>query len=256
MRKRIASTAVAAGLALGVAMGSSAKAADPPTQALESSTSDLTSSARPTPVPVGHPTPQAKPTPSATPTPEATPTREGMPPQGAQAPGVAAFEAAQAQARALVGAAQAQIADATARLEAAFAQQFRQAAIDRAALQHLIDQAVQAFPAPARGQVQLHIDKVIATAEQVAPRMTQEERDNAVTPPEQLGQTQQGLITGWGWGAPLGFGGLGAFGFPGMGLGWGGAWGSPFLGSFPAAGFGGCGFGMCGAGLGMGGWFW
>ncbi len=272
MRKRIASTAVAAGLALGVAMGSSAKA-DPPTQALESSTADLTSSAKPLPAPpVGKPAPQAKPQGQGQPTPQAAPTQQGMPPQGVQGPGMSAVEAAQAQTEAQAKALQAQIADATARLEAAFEQQFKQAEISREKLQHLIDQAVQAFPAQARGQVQLHIDKVIATGEQVAPQMTQEERDSAVTPPEQLGQTEQGLITGWGWGAPFGFGGLGAFGFPGaFGAGWGGlggfgfpgvglgglgAFGNPFLFSYPAAGFGACGAGLCGAGLGAGGWFW
>ena len=265
MRKTIASTAVAAGLALGVAMGSSAKA-DPPTQALESSTSDLTSSAKPLPAPpVGKPAPQAKPHGQGQPTPQAAPTQQGMPPQGAQGPGMSAFEAAQAQAEAqanaLFGAAQAQIADATGKLEAAFEQQFRQAEINREKLQHLIDQAVQAFPAPVRGQVQLHIDKVIATAEQVAPQMTQEQRDEAVAHPEELGKAQQGLITGWGWGAPYGFGGLGAFGFPGTyGAGWGwgglGGWGSPYLWSYPAAGFGACGAGFCGAGLGAGGWSW
>jgi hypothetical protein len=270
MRKTIASTAVAAGLALGVAMGCSAQA-DPPTQALESSSSDLTSSARPT-------APQAKPVPQAKPAQQASPTPQAMPiPQGIPTPDLSSFEAAaaqaQEQAKAMFGAAQAQIADATARLEAAFAKQFQQAAIDRAALGRLIDQAVQAFPEPARAKVKLHIDEVIETGQQVAPQMTPEERNNAVTPPEQLGQTQQGLIAGWGWGAPLGFGGLGAFGFPGMfggfgfpgGLGWGGlgAWGAnPALWSFPAVGFGGCAAGLCGTGLGMGGvlgaggWFW
>jgi hypothetical protein len=249
MRKRIASTAVAAGLALGVAMGNSAKA-DPPTQALESSSSDLTSSARPT-------APQATPAPQASPAPQAAPTPQGMP-----TPDMAPYEAAREQAKAMFGAAQAQIADATARLEAAFAKQFQQAAIDRAKLAHLIDEAVQAFPAAARGQVQLHIDKVIETGEQVAPQMTQEERDKAVTPPEHLGATHEAQLAGWGWGGAGGFGGLGAFGFPGMfgggfgfpGVGWGGLGGAA-LWSFPAAGFGGCGVGLCG-GLGGGGWFW
>lgn len=156
---------------------------------------------------------------------------------------------------------QAQMADATARLEAAFEKQFEQAAIDRAALEKLITEAVQAFPEPARMRVRLRIDEVIETGQKVASQMTPAERTKAVTPvpKEKLGRTQQHLLTGWGWGGGTGFGGFGAFGFPGMYY-----WGYPssYYLSYPAYGYYGTGFGCgwgggwCGTGLGLGGWYW
>jgi hypothetical protein len=111
---------------------------------------------------------------------------------------------------------QARIADATAKLEDAFAEQFVRGAIDRGALASAIDEAVQAFPEAAREKVQAHIEELIEDGQAAAPQLTAEERAEAVAPPERLGATEQAMIDGWGWRQGRGFGGYGAFGFPGM----------------------------------------
>jgi hypothetical protein len=208
MRKTIASTALLAGLALGVAMSSSARAA--PTQEEEQ---DPTSSAQPSP----------------TMTPQSPVTQSVM---------------------AQMAAAQGEIAQATAALEEAFAKQFEQGMIEQEKLAGLIYRAVQAFPAAVRPTVQGHINRVVNAGKKLAPQMSPEQRKQAVTPPEKLGKTQQEQLAGWGWGNGVGFGGLGAFGFPGM---WGGLGG---LGAFPATSFYGPALGLYGGtGLG-GGWGW
>ncbi len=158
---------------------------------------------------------------------------------------------------------QARIADLTGQLEDEFAKQFEQNQIEQAKLAALIAQVVQAFPEPARAKVQIHIDAVFETGKKVAAQMPPEERSKAVapTPKEKLGTTQQGLLTGWGWGGGWGrgFGGFGAFGFPGMYY-----WGYPstYAYSYPAYGYYGTGLGCgwggawCGTGLGLGSWYW
>lgn len=117
---------------------------------------------------------------------------------------------------------QARIADATLRLEKAFGDQFVQGSIDRSALSEPIDAVVQAMPEAVRPKVQEHIDQVIQSAVRLASQMTPAERTAAATAPplESLGKTQQAQIAGFGWPAAAGWGGLGAFGFPGYGTGY------------------------------------
>lgn len=157
---------------------------------------------------------------------------------------------------------QAHVADLTGQLEDAFARQFEQNAIDQAKLAHMIAQVIQAFPEAARAKVKIHIDEVFETGQRVASQMPSEDRSKAVAPvpKEKLGTVQQHQLAGWGWGTARGFGGFGAFGFPGMF--WGSGWGSPWLGAYPAVGYYGTGWGCglggawCGTGLGLGSWYW
>jgi hypothetical protein len=136
---------------------------------------------------------------------------------------------------------QARIAETTLKLESAFSEQFAKGQIDRAALAPLVNDVVQAMPEGARPRVQAHIEQVLQGGEKLAPAWTPQERAQAVAVPDRDTMTplQIGLGTSWGWPGAVGWGGLGAFGFPGM---WGGGLG--------------CGFGACGAGLGTTGWFW
>jgi hypothetical protein len=155
---------------------------------------------------------------------------------------------------------QARIASLTAQLEEAFEKQFEQNLVDQAALARMIADVVQAYPQPAQAKVKIHIDEVFETGKKLASQMPPAERTKAVTPPakEKLGKTQQGLISGWGWGTPYGFGGFGAFGFPASYY----YYPSAYYSSYPSYGFygtgSGCGWGgaWCGSGLGLGGWYW
>jgi hypothetical protein len=221
MRKQIASVVLVAGLGLAVALGSTAKA-DDPAQATGGSGA----------------APMAPQSSSAQPSTEAP--QSGMP---------SAAEAGQAR-----------IAELTAQLEDAYAQQFEQNAVDETALARMISDVVQAFPQPAQAKVKIHIDQVFEMGKKVASRMPPAERTKAVTPPaqEKLGKTQQSLLGGWGWGASRGFGGFGAFGWPASFY----YAPSAFYSSYPAYGFYGTGLGCggfgawCGTGLGLGGWYW
>lgn len=212
MTKQIASVALLAGLGLAVSVGGSAQAAASPESCPES-----TGAAQP-----GYESKGAAEPGAAQPGTETT----GAEQPGAEQPGA-------------VEGGQARLADMTGQLENAYDQQFEQGNIDQAALARLIAAAVQAFPPAARGRVKIHIDEVFETGKNLASQMTPEQRRGAITPPkkEQLGRTQQAQLVGWGWGTPVGFGGLGAFGFPGM-YGWGN------------------GVGFYGTGLGLGGWYW
>jgi hypothetical protein len=111
---------------------------------------------------------------------------------------------------------QARLAEATAKLEDLFADQFVRGTIDRAALASAMDEAVRAFSESARAKVLEHIDDVLASAQQIASQLSPEERAAAVAAPEQLGTTEDAIVRGWGWKRARGFGGFGAFAFPGM----------------------------------------
>ncbi len=130
---------------------------------------------------------------------------------------------------------QQRLADAALKLENAFNDQFVAGTIDRSALAGPIDEVVQAAPEAARAKISAHIDRVLETGAALASRMTPEQRAAVVTPPENIGKTEQAQLVGFGWPGAVGWGGLGAFGFPagyglgfglnGVGLGWGGGWG-------------------------------
>jgi hypothetical protein len=149
--------------------------------------------------------------------------------------------------------AQARLADATAKLEDLFADQFVKGAIDRPALASAVDEAVQAFSQEAQARVRKHIEEMITEGQQLAAQMSPEERAVVADPPEQLGTADDAILAGWGWGRRRGFGGYGAFAFPGMFR----------LGRPYAPGFGAfhgrtvdCAPGIAGCRLGRGGWFW
>jgi hypothetical protein len=139
---------------------------------------------------------------------------------------------------------QARIAETTQKLESAFSEQFVKGQIDRAALAPLAADVVRAMPEAARPQVQAHIDLVLQGGEKLASQLSQAERAQAAAAPaaEKVGPVQVGIVTAWGWPGYAGFGGMGAFGFPGM---------------YYGAGMG-CGFtgAACGLGLGTMGWYW
>jgi hypothetical protein len=171
----------------------------------------------------------------------------------AMALGVGAAQASEpSPAEQAVSSTQQLIADTTQRLEKAFAEQFVKGQIDPAALAGPINDVVQAMPQASREQVQTHINDVLAHGQKLATEMTPEQRTVVATAPakEEVGSTKQGIIGAWGWPGAMGWGGFGAFGFPGMGLGWGapgvGGWGS-------GLGYGlGLGWGAPGLGLGWG----
>jgi hypothetical protein len=147
-------------------------------------------------------------------------------------------------------ASQGRIAETTLKLEKAFSDQFVQGKIDRNALAGAIHDVVQAMPEAARPKVQGHIEQVLQAGEEALPKLTPEQRVEAATVPagEKIGKTQQAWGTAWGWPGYAGFGGLGAFGFPGM------YYGTGLYGGGLGYGLGGCGWGACG--LGTTGWFW
>lgn len=152
---------------------------------------------------------------------------------------------------------QGRIATATQKLENEFNKQFLQGRIDRTALAPLVTETVQAMPEAARGKTQQHIDAVIAAGEKAAVQMTPEERTQAATPAaEKVGQTEQAIIGAWGWPTAGAWGGLGAFGFPGMYYGYGGCTpGYGYAGPFGYSYSSSCAYGSYG-GLGLGGWYW
>jgi hypothetical protein len=120
---------------------------------------------------------------------------------------------------------QARLAETTQKLESAFADQFVQGRIDRAALATSIRDVVNAMPEGARPKVQQHIDQVLGAAEKLAPTLTAEQRARSAAPAEKIGSAQQAQVTAWGWPSTAGFGGFGAFGFPSMyGLSCGNTW--------------------------------
>jgi hypothetical protein len=142
---------------------------------------------------------------------------------------------------------QAQLADATLKLEKAFDDQFVQGTIDRDALSGPIQDVLQEMPEAARPKVQDHIGQILEGGAKLAAEMTPAERVQAVAPPalETIGKTRQAQIAAWGWPGAAGFGGLGAFGFPATfgfgggyscssqfqsvnGIGWGGGGCVPF----------------------------
>jgi hypothetical protein len=150
---------------------------------------------------------------------------------------------------------QGRIATATQKLENEFNRQFLQGHVDRAALAPLVDETVHAMPEAARLKTQAHIDGVIATGEKLATEMTPEERKQAATPaPEKVGSTEQAEVHAWGWPAVGAWGGLGAFGFPGMFYG-GCTPTTGYVGPFGYSLSSSCAFGSY-SGLGLGGWYW
>ena len=112
----------------------------------------------------------------------------------------------------------ARIASTTLKLENLFSDQFGRGTIDRAALQPAIDDVVQAFPEAGRQKVQEHIDEVIARGRDAVKQLTPEQRQAIAAAPghDKVGHLEQYLADGYGWGGYAGWGGCGAFGFPGM----------------------------------------
>jgi hypothetical protein len=101
-------------------------------------------------------------------------------------------------------------AEARAKLEDTFSEQFVRGTIDRGALASAIDEAVLSFPEAQRAEVRAHIDQVIDAGEQLASQMSLEERAQ-VAGPERLGTTSEAL-GGWGWSRGFGRGVRGGFG--------------------------------------------
>ena len=128
-----------------------------------------------------------------------------------------------ARAEASPNAGQARIADATMKLENAFNEQFVHGSIDRGALSGPIYDVIQAMPEAARPNVQAHIERVVQAGARLASLMTPEQRAQvtASAAPENLGATQQAQIAAYGWPYAGGWGGYGAFGFPGFATGYG-----------------------------------
>ncbi len=174
-----------------------------------------------------------------------------------------------------------EVARATLKLENQFADQFTRGRVDHGALQAAIDDVIHVMPETARLKVLLHIAWVLDTGGKLASEQTDEQRAAAAAPPtdEMTRQTREPLVSAWGWPGLGGWGGYGAFAFPGMyspygigsafnpagfnppgfnpytgnppgvgGYGWGG-------GPIGFAGFNGPGFGGCGGCGGFGGGF-
>jgi len=167
---------------------------------------------------------------------------------------------------------QQRIAESTMKLEKAFAEQFVNGHIDRAALSGPIAEVVQAMPEAARPKVQDHINDVLSHGEKAAASMTPEERTQLAQPPakENVGKSQEAQCAYWGWGGAYGYpgwGGWGAFGWPyyGTGLyGYGGYGGYGYGYPYYGTGWGSCGYGYgysvsyassCG-GIGWGGYWY
>jgi hypothetical protein len=114
---------------------------------------------------------------------------------------------------------QARTAEATWALEGAFADQFVRNEIDPAALSASIDEAIRAMPEAIRAQAQQRIDEVLRSGQAVASMMSSEERASLASPPapEAVDSAERALIRRWGWDGYRGWGGEGAFAFPGLG---------------------------------------
>jgi hypothetical protein len=139
---------------------------------------------------------------------------------------------------------QARLASATLRLEKAFADPFARGEVSREALADKIGAVIDASPESARADVGQHIERVVETGQKLSTEMSPADREKlAAAPKEDVGSTEQGLISTWGWPSTIGFGGLGAFGFPGM-----------YYGNIGyGAGYGlGTTYGLYGVGLGTG----
>jgi hypothetical protein len=150
---------------------------------------------------------------------------------------------------------QAQVADATLKLERAFDDQFVRGSIDPEALSGSIQDVLQAMPEAARPKVQAHIAQILQGGARLASEMTPSERAQATATPalETLGKTRQAQIAAWGWPGAAGFGGLGAFGFP-AGFAVGGGYSCAYqFQSVNGVGWG--GGGCVPYGIGNGGWF-
>jgi hypothetical protein len=174
---------------------------------------------------------------------------------------------------------QAKIAETTLKLENQFSDQFTRGQIDRAALQGAIDEVIQAMPEVARPKVQQHIAEVLDKGERLASELTVEQRAALATAPsaEETPKAQVDVVTMWGWPGAVGYGGYGAFAFPGMygygygypGYGYGGMYNpagynppgyNPYTGNAPGYnppgmggyGYGGLGYGGLGYGAGYG----
>jgi hypothetical protein len=170
---------------------------------------------------------------------------------------------------------QSQIADTTLKLEMIFSKQFEAGQIDRGALAQPIKDVLQAMPEEARAKVQHHIDQVIDSGEKLAAQLPPAERKKLTAAPsgteDEAGHLRLYIASGWGYpyGA-VGWGGYGAFGFPGMyyggygypGIGYGYATGyasgyATGYAGYGGYGYGGYGYGGCGAyAMGCGGWYW
>jgi hypothetical protein len=120
---------------------------------------------------------------------------------------------------AVVQANQPEIARTTLKLESQFSQQFVRGRIDGEALQGAIDDVIQAMPEAARPKVKKHISDVLTGGGKLASELTAEQRAAVTTPPstEKTGEVHE-AIAAWGWPGAGGFGGYGAFAFPGMHL--------------------------------------
>jgi hypothetical protein len=184
-------------------------------------------------------------------------------PEAAGPPGAAAVPAS----------AQARIVDATLRLERTFSSQFVNGHVDRAALAPLVDDAVHAFPQALQAPVEAHVARVIDAGQRLATELTPDRRAQIASAPAPAALEQVLMTVVNPWGVPiagegsLGWGGLGAFGFPDAyncipysagyavpygGLGWNG-----YTTGFSAGNYSSltCGGGY-GYGLGLGGWGW
>jgi hypothetical protein len=137
------------------------------------------------------------------------------------------------------------IARTTLTLENQFSDQFTRGQIDRAALQSAIDDVIQAMPEVARPKVQQHIAWVLELGDKLAPQLTAEQRAAATAPPtdEKTRQTREAQVTDWGWPGLAGWGGYGAFAFPGMFYPYGVGYGynppgfNPYTGNPPGVGY-------------------
>jgi hypothetical protein len=120
---------------------------------------------------------------------------------------------------------QAQIAATTLRLEKAFSDQFVKGQIDPEALAPLVDDVVQAMPEAVRPTVEAHIAQVLEAGQRLALQMTPEQRVQVAVPParNEAGDVPIAVVNPLG--IPIGqdafgWGGLGGFGYPGVGVGY------------------------------------
>jgi hypothetical protein len=113
----------------------------------------------------------------------------------------------------------ARIAEAALKLERAFSAQFVEGQVDRDALAPFVADAVRSMPEAVQPQVDSHIARVIDAGQRLASAMTPDQRAQLVAarPPR---HAQIAVVNPWG--VPigqdaLGWGGFGAFGYPGAG---------------------------------------